>query len=218
MNVYARILDLCKIKGDTMYSLSKGSGVSESVLSRLKNNSQARVSKKNLILLANYFCVNVDWLETGEGNKDDCGVVADTLIRDNALWERFVEISQYLFGDNDYDEFGKPTSIRFHEMTTFTNIPLARLKSIIYEKNFPTYTEIISLLKSNRNLNANWLLFGVDDMLKQDTAEKEMQKMASLVDTISTLQFTLNTKNEIIEMLNNRIQALEQEVLRLTKK
>lgn len=169
VNLYPRIIELCKLSGDTMYSLSKRSGVSESVLSRLKTNSQTKISRKNLILLANYFCVNENWLATGEGDRDAPGLVKDTTIHDSALHSRFVQIAQKLYGDDDQSDFNKVISVDLETMSIFTDIPQHRLWKIIYDSQFPTYSEIISLLKSDRNLDANWLLLGVGDMKKSNS-------------------------------------------------
>lgn len=208
-NLYSRIEGLCKITGDTMYSLSKHSGISESALSRLKNSSQANISKKNLILLANYFAVNEDWLSTGKGDPDAPGIVKDTLIRDSSLHNRFVLISSHLYGDKD-DPAEKTVDIE--TMATYTDIPQERLWMIIYNDKFPTYTETLQLLKSDKNIDANWLFLGVGTMFKNTPSLKNTERIKSLVDTISTLQDTINIKSEIIATLNERIKQLENQI------
>lgn len=205
MNLYSRILDLCRVTGDTMYSLSKHSGVSESALSRLKTNSQVKMSKKNLILLANYFCVNEEWLASGEGERDAPGIVKDTLIHDSSLHSRFVQIAQKLYGDNDNN-----VSIDIETMSTYTDIPQDRIYNIIYDNQFPSYTEIISLLKSDRKIDANWLILGVGNMYKNSIVIKEQERINKLVDTIATLQDTINAKNDVIATLSNRVMQLEK--------
>lgn len=213
-NIYSRILELSRISGDTMYSLSKHSGVSESVLSRMKSNPTGRVSKKNLILLANYFCVNLDWLETGEGDKDAAGVVKDSVIYDDALYKRFVEVSQALFGDEEDNTNGvfRNVSVSCELMSTYTNIPIERIYNIIYDNHFPTYTEVISLLKSDKSINANWLFIGVEKMFKSSSPVKESGRISTLVDTIATLQDSINAKTETIAALNERIRQLENQL------
>lgn len=211
MNVYSRIMDLCKISGDTMYSLSKHSGVSESTLSRLKTNPQSRLSKKNLILLANYFCVNEDWLETGIGDRDAPGVVRDSTIHDSALHQRFVYIA-----NNVYCPKSKvpedDARVDVEMMSTYTNIPIDRLYAIIYDDRFPTYTEIQLLLKSEKNLDANWLLLGEGKMFKTAPLDANSDKIVKLVDTITTLQDTINAKSEQIALLSERIKQLEAQL------
>lgn len=208
MNVYSRILDLCKVSGDTMYSLAKHSGVSESVLSRLKTNSQGKLSKKNLILLANYFCVNEDWLETGIGKKESSGIVKDTLINDVALHERFIQIANKMYGDGDPDDI----SVDTNTMATYTGIPQERLWRIIYDNQFPAYTEIQSLLKADKKIDANWLLLGVGEMFRESLSQKDKERINTLVDTISALNETIGLKSEIIDALNLRIKQLENQL------
>ena len=196
-----------------MYSLAKHSGVSESVLSRLKTNSQAKISKKNIILLANYFCVNEEWLETGEGDRNALGVVRDTLIHDSGLHERFLEIAQDTYGDNsDRDEYWNVINVDVQYMSTYTDIPQERLIDIIYNKHFPSYTEVKQLLKSDKRIDANWLILGVGTMYRTNPLPKETERISTLVDTISTLQDTINKKSEIIAALTERIKQLEDQL------
>lgn len=163
------------------------------------------MSKKNLILLANYFCVNEEWLASGEGERDAPGIVKDTLIHDSSLHSRFVQIAQKLYGDNDNN-----VSIDIETMSTYTDIPQDRIYNIIYDNQFPSYTEIISLLKSDRKIDANWLILGVGNMYKNSIVIKEQERINKLVDTIATLQDTINAKNDVIATLSNRVMQLEK--------
>ncbi|MCM1093732.1 MAG: helix-turn-helix domain-containing protein [Lachnospiraceae bacterium] len=211
MNLYSRILELCKLTGDTMYSLAKHSGVSESALSRLKTNSQVKMSKKNIILLANYFCVNEDWLATGEGDRNAPGVTKDSLIHDGALHSRFLEVSQTIFGNNeDKDEFYITLNVDIEVMAAFTNISADRLWQIIYDKHYPSYTEVISLLKSDQRINANWLLTGVGEMFKTYSS-LDVNRIATLVDTIATLQKTISEKDKTIAILAAQVEQLKNQ-------
>lgn len=206
-------MDLAKIKGDTMYSLSKNSGVSESVLSRLKSNSQVKLSKKNLILLANYFCVNEEWLATGQGDKEAPGLTKDSLVHDDGLHARFVEVSQTIYGDHEDNlPFNEATSIRIEQMSAYTDIPQGRLWEILYDKHYPYYSEVIALLKSDKRINANWLFLGVDNMFKESPSIRESERINALVDTITQLQFTVSVKSDTIAALNERIKQLENQI------
>lgn len=212
INLYSRIISLCKITGDTMYSLAKRSGVSESVLSRIKTNSQVKMSKKNLILLANYFCVNEDWLATGEGDKDAPGVVRDTLIHDNALRFRYIQIAQALYGNDNNNKINEDIDVSIEVMSTYTDIPQERIWGIVYDNQFPSYTEIQNLLKADQRIDANWLFLGVGSMFRTGMSQKDTERITTLVDTISTLQDTINLKSEIIIALNERIKQLENQL------
>ena len=77
---------------------------------------------------------------------------------------------------------------------------------------------IISVLYTFPEISAEWLMRGIGSMLiNKEVNSAEVERLNKLVDTITTLQDTINAKNEIITNLNGRIQALEQEVLRLSK-
>lgn len=68
-----------------------------------------------------------------------------------------------------------------------------------------------SILLTFDFVSAEWLIRGVGTMLKSDIAQTDdIEKMERLVDTITTLQSALNEKSKTI-------QALEQEVIRLSK-
>ena len=94
-------------------------------------------------------------------------------------------------------------------MSTYTNIPQNRAWGIIYDNQFPSYSEIQSLLKADRRIDANWLFLGVGSMFRQESSQKDSDRITALVDTISTLQETINIKSEIIDTLNERIKQLE---------
>lgn len=65
--MYLKIRDLAQERGLSMYTLSKETGISQSVFSRLKSDSTQKLSEKNLHILAKYFDVNINWLRSGEG-------------------------------------------------------------------------------------------------------------------------------------------------------
>lgn len=170
------------------------------------------MSKKNLILLANYFCVNEDWLATGEGDKDAPGVVRDTLIHDNALRFRYIQIAQALYGNDNNNKINEDIDVSIEVMSTYTDIPQERIWGIVYDNQFPSYTEIQNLLKADQRIDANWLFLGVGSMFRTGMSQKDTERITTLVDTISTLQDTINLKSEIIIALNERIKQLENQL------
>ena len=77
--------------------------------------------------------------------------------------------------------------------------------------NLETLTAVLS---NYPEISADWLILGVGNMLREDNRtdeEKETTKrLLKLVDTIATLQDTINVKNDTIAILTNRIKELEQ--------
>ena len=67
MNIFSRIQELAEIKGISLYLLSQVTGISQSIFSRLKTESTGKLNRKNLGIVAEYFCVNPEWLLTGKG-------------------------------------------------------------------------------------------------------------------------------------------------------
>lgn len=189
MNLYYRIKELANIRGITMYVLSQDTGISQSVFSRLKHDNTVKLNRKNLELLANYFCVNVDWLTTGKGEVDAPGVIKDTKIHDEALWERLQEMAIELFSKQGEKSLSGIDYSKFEEKT---NIPQRRLYDIIQENNFPTYTEILSIIGSkDLKINSEWLFTGKGSMLKRQYEITNI--LPSYVEESSSTYNTLNT-------------------------
>ncbi|AVM53352.1 hypothetical protein JN06_01390 [Bacteroides zoogleoformans] len=156
MNIFNRIQELADIKGVTMYVISQDTGISESVFSRLKKKSNASIGKKNLLILANYFCVNEHWLATGEGEREAPGVTKDVVIHDDGVWERIEHLSMRLFSEDN-----TLSSVDFEKMSRAVNIHPKRLRDIIDDKKYPTYTELKSILQSkDLNINSGWIMTG----------------------------------------------------------
>lgn len=165
MNVISRIQELANTKGVSMYIISQDTGISQSVLSRLKTNKTAKLSRINLEILANYFCVNPDWLATGEGDQYAAGLIKDTKIYDEGLWERIEELAIKLFSMNKTS-----SGIDYEKMSAAIAINPQRLYSIIRNNEFPTYSELLNIVKIS-NLNINWLITGNGPMLKEVSEE-----------------------------------------------
>jgi|GEM_PF-6412310 len=62
-----RYLHLLHQKDVTAYQVSAKTGISNDVLSRLKNGKTEKISNDNAKLLAEYFGVSKEWLTTGNG-------------------------------------------------------------------------------------------------------------------------------------------------------
>lgn len=69
MSLGNRIKELIDNKGITPYAVSNETGISQSTLSRILNNSSKKTNIENTKLLAKYFGVSKDWLLTGKGEK-----------------------------------------------------------------------------------------------------------------------------------------------------
>ncbi len=70
---------------------------------------------------------------------------------------------------------------------------------------------ISSILTSNEDISAEWLLRGKGQMILGESYDntKNAERMNRLIDTITTLQDTINAKNDMITTLNERIKQLE---------
>ena len=68
---------------------------------------------------------------------------------------------------------------------------------------------VISICKTFPDVSTNWLLLGEGDMLKSQSRETE--RINKLVDTIATLQESINAKSETIAILNDRIKQIENQ-------
>jgi transcriptional regulator with XRE-family HTH domain len=62
-----RYLHLIKEKDVTPYQISEETGISNTVLSKIKLEKVKKISNTTAKLLANYFGVNKEWLLTGKG-------------------------------------------------------------------------------------------------------------------------------------------------------
>ncbi len=72
---------------------------------------------------------------------------------------------------------------------------------------------VMSVLYAYPEISAEWLMRGTGQMLiqKEDNSA-EMERVNRLVDTIATLQDTINQKNDAIATLSNRVIQLENQL------
>nr|DAO86759.1 MAG TPA: SOS-response transcriptional repressor [Caudoviricetes sp.] len=68
---------------------------------------------------------------------------------------------------------------------------------------------VISICKTFPEISRDWLLLGEGDMFKSQSRETE--RINKLVDTIATLQESINAKSETIAILNDRIKQIENQ-------
>ena len=68
---------------------------------------------------------------------------------------------------------------------------------------------VLSIYKTFPDVSTNWLPLGEGDMLKSQSRETE--RINKLVDTIATLQESINAKSETIAILNDRIKQIENQ-------
>ena len=81
----------------------------------------------------------------------------------------------------------------------------------------PNVVTLIGIAKRFPELSLEWLLLGEGQMLKNTNnsevvEEKNTERLLKLVDTIATLQDTINSKSETIAVLNERIKQLENQL------
>lgn len=65
---------------------------------------------------------------------------------------------------------------------------------------------VMAILSAYPNVSAEWLLRGTGDMFNSKE-EKESERINLLLDTIATLQQTINEKSETIKELQNRLNG-----------
>lgn len=70
MDLSQRLRQLIDNKSITPYEVSIKTGISQSTLSRILNNSTTKINIKNTNLLARFFGINESWLLTGDGDKE----------------------------------------------------------------------------------------------------------------------------------------------------
>ena len=68
---------------------------------------------------------------------------------------------------------------------------------------------IIAICKTFPEISRDWLLLGEGDMFKSQSRDTE--RINKLVDTIATLQESINAKSETIAILNDRIKQIENQ-------
>ena len=78
----------------------------------------------------------------------------------------------------------------------------------------PSANTLIGIAAAFPEISTEWLLLGTGAMLKDD---KESERLNSLIDTITTLQNTINAKNDAIATLSNRVMQLENQLSQTNK-
>lgn len=78
----------------------------------------------------------------------------------------------------------------------------------------PSANTLMGIAAAFPEISTEWLLLGTGAMLKDD---KESERLNSLIDTITTLQNTINAKNDAIAILSNRVMQLENQLSQTNK-
>ncbi len=78
----------------------------------------------------------------------------------------------------------------------------------------PSANTLMGIAAAFPEISTEWLLLGTGAMLKDD---KESERLNSLIDTITTLQNTINAKNDAIATLSNRVMQLENQLSQTNK-
>lgn len=99
-NLYERIDELCKSEGINMTEMCRRTGVPRGNLTDLCKGRQKSLATKNMIKIANYFNVSVEYLETGEKEK------APTLSGEDSIFaDKFSQLDEadkaYISGQID---------------------------------------------------------------------------------------------------------------------
>lgn len=114
-------------------------------------------------------------------------------------------------------------SVRIKTFVDFTKMSIrnfaleCNLKPPTFDKHVrgsaePNATTLIGMAERFPDLSLDWLLVGRGEMFKKpetEFSESQAEKLLKLVDTIATLQETINIKNDTIAILTNKIKELE---------
>jgi len=73
----------------------------------------------------------------------------------------------------------------------------------------PSANTLMAIASAYPEISTDWLLLGVGKMLR---ADKDSERINSLLDTIATLQESINAKNDTISALTERIKQLESQL------
>lgn len=71
---------------------------------------------------------------------------------------------------------------------------------------------IVAILNTFGDISAEWLMRGVGDMMIKPIAPTDFDRISTLVDTIATLQETINEKNKTISILTDQNQQLKTQL------
>lgn len=92
-------------------------------------------------------------------------------------------------------------------------IPQNTLNNYINGLRKPSYDFVEKVFLANPDLSSEWLIRGTGEMLlsQMDNTDKQAERLNKLIDTITTLQDTINAKSEQIALLTERIKQLENQ-------
>lgn len=71
---------------------------------------------------------------------------------------------------------------------------------------------VTSILIAFPEISAEWLLRGEGEMMKQDMATKELERIGKLNNVVDSLQEVIDVKNATITSLSDRIKQLENQL------
>lgn len=71
---------------------------------------------------------------------------------------------------------------------------------------------VLAILAAYPELSSEWLMRGEGEMFKTITPDVNAERVMKMVDTITTLQDTINNKDTTIAALNERIKQLESQI------
>lgn len=71
---------------------------------------------------------------------------------------------------------------------------------------------ISSVLTAYPSVSAEWLIRGEGEMLKQEVSSKELERINKLTNVAETLQDVIDSKNQTIADLTERIKQLESQL------
>lgn len=71
---------------------------------------------------------------------------------------------------------------------------------------------IVAILNTFGDISAEWLMRGAGEMMIKPAPPTDLDRISTLVDTIATLQETINEKNKTIGILSEQNQQLKNQL------
>lgn len=191
-NSIERLIYFIDFKGDSKYRFYKKTGLSNGFLDKNRNIG----SDKSEIISTQYPDLNLEWLITGKGEMLKSNTNNETIqekeilpTKNETIKDRVLIISKYY-------------RVRKEIFFEALNISYANFKGKAKESSLNSES-IVKILTKYNKINAEWLLFGNGEMVKNNNLKSEYNN------ELTKLQ------KEHIELLKQQNQMLQEKIDRI---